>query len=59
MRWRRGLWIWLPMFFAAVFSMGGCEMECDCDDGGSIEKNIDEVGDEIEDVTDELDNDGR
>jgi hypothetical protein len=41
------------------FSMGGCELECNADDRGSVRETIDEIGDEVEDVVDEAKRDNK
>jgi hypothetical protein len=46
------LWFLGLLGVGAAGSMGGCEASCDCDDRGSVERAIDEVGDEVEDVVD-------
>lgn len=38
---------------ALSFTAGGCELECQSD--GVVEDTVDEIGDEVEDVAEELD----
>ena len=42
--------------FLAPLSMGGCEMECDCQDN-DVKDAIDEVGDEVQETIDKAKDD--